>query len=350
MSDERTRLEILRKILGRQPESGGAVLVGVDAQDDAAVVKLSNDVYLVISSDFIRGTQFYLFELGHLTHFDIGYYLVVANLSDIAAMGANPLGLTTVIRYSSAQTDKEFEQIFLGIRSASESYGVSVVGGDTGSYSADVFAATAFGVAEGGKVLSRSHARNGDLLCLTGLIGLPITAIAYFKKARQMGLTLSEEDESRLLNSWKRPVPRIREGLALCKYGIAHACQDVSDGLRLTIEQIAKLSGVSFSVYADRLPIHPITRTVATFLGVSVAQLAMSASVDFQLLFTIPPTARNLCESVFEKEGLEYFVIGETNVLGQNTFINADGSSEPLPGVGWNHQAGDLLEQVLSGK
>lgn len=342
MSDERDRLAILKRILAKAlpPHQENTVLVGVDAQDDAAVVKLRDDLFLVISSDFVRGTQFYLFQLGYLNHFDVGYYLVVANISDIAAMGAKPIGLTTVVRYGPTQTDEEFEQLFLGIRSAADHYGVSVVGGDTGSYSADVFAATAFGLANRGNLLLRSNARSGDLLCVTGLIGLPITAIAYFKRARQSGLSLTEEDENRLLNSWKRPIARVHEGTALFSHKIAHACQDVSDGLKETIEQVGRLSGVSFNVYADRLPIDPITRRVAKFLGVSAPQLAMSASVDFQLLFTMPSLAKDLCDSVLEKQGLKYHVIGETNSIGQNVLVHGDGRSEPLPGVGWNHQGG----------
>jgi thiamine-monophosphate kinase len=352
MSDERDKLKILRRILAKtsSPDQENGVLVGVDAQDDAAVLRLRSDLHFVISSDFIRGTQFYLFQLGYLNHFDVGYYLVVANLSDIAAMGAHPVGLTTVIRYGPTQTDEQFEQIFLGIRSAADRYGVSVVGGDTGSYSADVFAATAFGLADNGKVLLRSGARSDDLLCVTGLIGLPIAAIAYFKRARQAGLSLTPEEEERLLNSWKRPVPRIQEGIILCKNEIAHACQDISDGLKETIEQVARLSHVNFTVYADRLPIDGSTVRVAEFLGVSAPQLAMSASVDFQLLFTMSASAKGLCDSVMGKQGLTYHIIGEVNSAGQNLFVHRDGRSEPLPGTGWNHQEGDLLQQVLSGR
>ncbi len=350
MSDERDKLSILRRVLAGSlpPNQASAVLVGVENQDDAAVVRLREEVSLVISSDFIRGTGFYLFQLGYLNHFDVGYYLVVANLSDIAAMGARPIGLTTVVRYGPTQTDEQFEQIFLGIRSAADQYGVSVVGGDTGSYSADVLAATAFGLADKGKVLLRSGARSKDLLCVTGLIGLPITAIAYFKRAHQAGLSLTPEEENRLLDSWRRPVPRIQEGIALCRNEIAHACQDISDGLKETIEQVARLSGVNFTVYADRLPIDESTRRVANFLGVSAPQLAMSASVDFQLLFTISPTAKGICDSIMGKQRLTYHVIGEVNSAGQNLLVHGDGRSEPLPGIGWNHQEGDLLQQVLN--
>lgn len=349
MSDERTKLAILKRVLSNaQPvQKDGPVLLGVDAQDDAAVVRLSKSSDLVISSDFIRGTGFYLFQLGHLDHFDVGYYLVIANLSDLAAMGAKPIGLTTVIRYGPDQTDEQFEKIFLGIRAAADKYDVIVVGGDTGSYHADVFVATAFGLAQDNGVLLRSGARNGDLLCVTGTVGLPITAIAYFKRAKNLGLSLPKVEEERILGSWKRPVPRIREGLVLCKNEIASACQDISDGLKATVEQISKLSEVNFTIFEDRLPIDSTTKRVAEFLGISVPQLALSASVDFQLLFTMSPDKKTLCDSVMRSEGLSYSIIGEANSPPDNILVRIDGTEGPLPGVGWNHQAGDLIEQVV---
>src|SRR4029077_1694630 len=244
MTGERGRLAIIKDIFGK-PERDGAstgVFLGVEAQDDAAVIRLTEDRYLVIASDFIRGTGFYLFELGYLNHYDLGYYLVVANLSDIAAMGARPMGLTTVIRYNPLMTDEQFTQVCCGIRDASRAYDVAVVGGDTGGYVSDVFAATAFGISNSGRVLLRSGAEIGDLVCISGTIGLPIAAIAYFKSAKLQGCSLSHELEHQLLQSWKKPSARVKEGILLAERRIAHACQDVSDGLKATVEQMSSLS------------------------------------------------------------------------------------------------------------
>jgi thiamine-monophosphate kinase len=348
MSDERSRLAILSSVLRASVPTGepGSVLLGVQSQDDAAVIQVNDDTCLVISSDFIRGTGFYLFELGHMDYFDLGYYLVSANLSDIAAMGVRPTGMTTVVRYGPGMSDEQFKQIFEGINSAASKYGVEIVGGDTGSYSADVFSATAFGFASRERILQRSGAKLGDLLCVTGTVGLPITAIIYFKRAKSMGLALPESGEEQLLTSWRRPAPRILEGSILSEHALAHSCQDVSDGLKATIEQISLRSGVTFTVYAERLPVHEITRIVAQFLGISVPQLAMSASVDFELVFTIPVNAKGTCDRLFEEHGLRYSVIGETNSTGRNEMTLGE-VTVPLPGTEWSHQTGDLVQQVL---
>jgi thiamine-monophosphate kinase len=350
MSDERTRLAMIKRIFSgsRRDRPAPHLILGVEAQDDAAVLRFTGDNNLVVTTDFIRGSGFHLFELGYLDYYDVGYYLVVANLSDIAAMGARPIGLTTVIRYNPTMTDEEFIQVCEGIRDAASAYGVVVIGGDTGGYGSDVLAATAFGVANGDRILRRSGARAGDLLCVAGPVGLPITAIAYFKGAKPRGFALSSELEERLLRSWKRPTARITEGTLLSERGLAHACQDVSDGLKATIEQISLLSGVNFTIREDDLPVDESTKRVATFLSIPFAQLAMSASPDFALLFTIPRGAKQDCDSAFSQQGLAYCVIGEANSLGRNLMALNNGSGVPLPGTEWNHQEGDLLQHILN--
>ncbi len=350
MSDERTRLTIIRKVFGEsgRDHRGHHLILGVEAQDDAAVIRLTDDKHLVIASDFVRGSGFYLFELGYLDYYDVGYYLVVANISDIAAMGARPIGLTTVVRYNPSMTDEQFTRVFEGIHDAASTYDVVVVGGDIGGYRSDVLAGTAFGIVESDCVLRRSAAKPGDLLCLAGPVGLPITAIAYFKKAKPQGFSLPAELEQRLLESWKRPIARVKEGVLLSEHKLAHACQDVSDGLKATVEQISLLSGISFTIKEDNLPVDESTKRVAEFLDIPFTQLALSASADFSLLFTIPPHSKEKCDSVFSQHGLTYHVIGEVNSLGRNVLVLSGGTTVPLPGTGWSQQEGDVLQYVLN--
>ena len=105
ISGEQTRLQIIRSILNEQSLPAQSIAASVDLvvdahdADDCAVYDLPGNLSLVVGMDFIRGTKFTLFREEYLNYFDIGYYLVVANLSDIAAMGATPIGLTTVVRY-----------------------------------------------------------------------------------------------------------------------------------------------------------------------------------------------------------------------------------------------------------
>ena len=139
ISDEPTRLErIVAPTFADESEgweaelNNGSVaklIAGVLAQDDCAVFGLRGSQDLVLGSDYIRGSQFRLYELGFLDNFDIGYYLASANFSDIAAMGAQPIALLSVIRYPKAMPDSEFQRILQGIQAACKEVGARNVGG-----------------------------------------------------------------------------------------------------------------------------------------------------------------------------------------------------------------------------
>jgi thiamine-monophosphate kinase len=349
-SSEGARLELLRNALRDVAAPSAEVhrFIGTLEGDDAAIVPLDVSHALVIASDFIRGSGFTLFKLGRLRYFDLGFYLVAANLSDIAAMGVRPYGLTTVVRYNPSLTDEQFVEVFEGIRSAAIEHEVLVVGGDIGGYDCDVFAATAFGFADPGRVLTREGTQHGDLLCVTGRVGRAIAALVYFSKLLPAGLTLSELKENHLLHAWKRPQARIQEGQLLAASS-ATACQDVSDGLKATIDQLARSGGISFSVdYAD-VPVDAVAREVAMLGGIDPVALAMSASVDFELLFTLPAGQVEDCRARFESIGQSFATIGRTNRNGRNVLVQ-DGVEDDLPGIPWDQQEGDFVQAVLDGR
>lgn len=344
-SDEPTRVDnIVRRFFSDQSGSllaevpGAAVTlsIGADNKDDCAVYDLSGPVSLVFGSDYVRGPKFMLYEAGYLSNFDIGYYLVVANVSDIAAMGAIPIGLTTIIRYPKDLSDEQFEQILAGIHQAATDYGTLNVGGDIGGAERIILSASALGVCESGKALTRSGASVGDLLCVTGPVGTAGAAVAYFGNDTLCGKA-TPEVEKELLAAWKKPIARVAEGRVLVENGLATACQDVSDGLKATIEQLGSASGVGFIVDAEAVPFAASTEAVAGLSGVDPLGLAMSASVDFQLAFTINAASLERCRSAFTNKGLTLTVIGETTQE-LDVLLRRDGNVGPLPGVAWRHQ------------
>ncbi|HLZ57883.1 MAG TPA: thiamine-phosphate kinase [Ktedonosporobacter sp.] len=350
ISDERSRLAVIRDLFGAQSSAATDMhlVIGVQGQDDCAVYDLPGNLSLVIGSDFVRGTGFALFQEGLLSYFDIGYYLVVANLSDIAAMGATPTGLTTVIRYPDFLSDADFRQLVLGIKEAAALYQTPIVGGDIGGYSEMVLAATAFGITERGKYLSRQGTRVGDFLCTTGTLGLPSTALAYFTKAKKQGFLLSAEEEQLLLNSWRRPVAHISSGIALAQSGFVHACQDVSDGAKATIEQLAQASSLSFEVFEAQLPLSPITYKVAEALRADPISLAFSASVDFQLMFTVNQESLDLLRALEPLAGVA--LLGQAIPVSEpSRLIRNSGQPSPIPGTAWNQQRKNVVDVILEG-
>src|SRR5918999_983276 len=213
-SDEPTRLaEIVSPLFADQAAgwsthlSGGGkvnLLIGANAQDDCAVFQIRGDQELVLGSDYVRGVGFRLYELGHLNNYDIGYYLAMANFSDIAAMGAQPIALLSVIRYPRELSDNDFKSVIHGIREACAKVGAPNVGGDIGTAERLILSASAVGVVEPGRSLLRSGARPGDRLCVSGYTGIAAAAQRYFGQTNLEGMRIASDKETELLAAWKR--------------------------------------------------------------------------------------------------------------------------------------------------
>ncbi|MEU4445027.1 thiamine-phosphate kinase [Actinosynnema sp. NPDC050801] len=341
-SDEPTRLaNTIVRIFGDQvgefapvrwPEGGAVDLIaGADAQDDCAVFRLSGDHDLVVGSDYVRGPKFRLYEMGYLDEYDLGHYLVAANVSDIAAMGATPIGVLSVVRYPPDMTDDLFERVMRGIRDACSRFDCLNVGGDIGGAERLILSAAALGVCPGGGSLLRSGAKPGDVVCLTSPTGLAGAAMAYLR-ADKPDDVIDEQHLATMLANWKRPHARVREGRALRASGVVTSCQDTSDGLKATLESIASASGVGITVQERDLPIPEAVAAVAEHLDLDPLGVVMGDSVDFELVFTV---ARAEVEGLAER--LDFHRIGVVQQDAGVVLVRRDGTMTPLPGRAWRH-------------
>ncbi len=333
--------------LSRNIKNFAVSVAGPEAFDDCSILKILKEGTIVIGSDYVRGNGFDLFKEGLLNYFDLGYFLIIANISDIAAMGATPIGLLTIIRYSDNMTDKEFEMIIKGVNSAVKKYKTQILGGDIGGASDLVLSATALGLCENGYVLTRSGANIGDKLFVSGPIGLASTALVYFRKAKKQGLRLSDAEEKELLESWKKPYAQVEEGKIISKLKLATACQDISDGLLATVNELCAQSSVGAIIFEETLPISPTTIKVADFLKIEPIKLALSISVDFSLLFTIAPKNKMKCKEAFENTDSCLHEIGEITGNTKVELLTSKGDKKPLPGIEWKHQKGEISDLII---
>lgn len=346
ISDEPTRLErLVSKIFSTKleaatvwptPNASATLLAGVPEQDDCAVYALTGEQELVVGSDYVRGPKFRLYQYGLLSDYDLGYYLAAANISDVAAMGARPIGLLTVVRYPPDMTDSQFASVLEGIRDACTRFQTLTVGGDIGGAERLILSATALGVCRRGASLRRRGTRAGDVLCITGPTGIAGAAMQYFRH----GATSTKVDaqfRQILLDSWKRPTARVREGIALGEFGSVTACQDTSDGLKAAATSIAAASGVGFVVDEHALPVAPAVMAVSDFLKLDPTSVIMGDSVDFQLLFTIPENELEALRTVFDDQGMSCQPIGQATVDEAVLLRTTRGDLVPLPGDPWRH-------------
>lgn len=349
MSKESRRISTIVDIVSsRQCKamSGLDASISLNALDDCAVIPFPGGFDLVVGSDFIRGEGFNLFGLGVLNRRDIGYYLVGANASDLAAMGASPVGLLVAYRYPDWLTDEEFEEVISGIAEACADNGIPLLGGDTGSYDANVLAASAFGTCPSGRSLLRSNGRPDDILYVTGEVGTAAAALAYFNQCNRG--TLSAQMEAELAHAWKRVSPALHQGAYLTENNLSACATDTSDGLHQASEILAVASNCDIVIDAACVPVSPSARAVAMTLGMPAIYLATGLSVDFGLLFTVRRDRADEVESAFELRGWQFSRIGflRSAASKPSVFVQEGGHEHRLVSAKWADLVPKSPEQV----
>jgi thiamine-monophosphate kinase len=282
--------------------------------DDAAVFSPAIGRDLVFSHDILASGVHYL---PGDNPSDVAWKLLAVNLSDLAAMGARPVGVLLGLGLSAAEDDAWLTAFTAGLARAMERWGVALWGGDTVSgLAAAVLGLTAIGQVEPGTALSRSGAKPGDGLWVSGTIG-----------DAGLGLAIAKGEaapDKFLLNRYRRPEPRLVLGQALV--GVASAAMDVSDGLLIDAERLAAASGVAVTVELAALPVSAAAAARVVRDDAGLSWLA-SAGDDYELLFTLPP-------------GVEVAGATRVGVVGEGAglrVVGLDGGMVVSGRLGWEH-------------
>ena len=292
--------------------------------DDAAVLAPALGRELVLTHDMLAaGVHF----LAGDPPSDIAWKLLAVNLSDIAAMGARPVGVLLGLGLSAAEDDAWLTAFAAGLARALERWQVALLGGDTvRGLAAAVFGLTAVGMVEPGTALSRRGALPGDELWVSGSIG-----------DAGLGLAIARGEaaaDKYLLNRYRRPEPRLALGQALI--GVASAAMDVSDGLLI---DAARLGAASAAAVRIELAAVPLSAAAAARTAPGDAALLERATAgdDYELLFAAPAAARRDLEALAMQVKLPLTRVGTVTTGGGLTVIGLDGA--PLvPGrLGWEH-------------
>jgi thiamine-monophosphate kinase len=279
---------VLRRVLSQLRAAEAAVL---GPGDDCAVMRLQGE--LVVTSDtMIEGPDF---RRAWHSGFELGWKLAATNLSDVAAMGARPIGITVSLAVPRDTAVSLLEEIAAGLTAACDAMapGCGVVGGDLGTAPVLTAAVTALGDLEGRPAVIRSGARPGDQLAYAGDLGLSGLGLSLlFAEAGDDGIahdrTLPElwQHHAEVLAAHLAPTPPIPLGVVAA--GSATAMMDVSDSLSLDAERLAQASGV-----AIRFDSALLTESFGLQDGVSVPVTAMlTGGEDHGLLATFPSDAR----------------------------------------------------------
>lgn len=293
---------LLTRLFARLGVMGGDILVGPG--DDAAVLAAAGEDAVVFTCDAMaEGIHF---DLGIMTAEDVGWRLVAANVSDLAAMGASPWVGVIAMAVPGGTAAALVDRFYAGAVECARKFGLALVGGDViASRGGLFFAMAALGRGCGREVLKRTGARPGDLLAVTGQVA-----------AAQAGLDLllaGKEIPPELVvgvNRYRRPEPRVAFARRLLEARLATAVIDTSDSLSESCHLLAEASGVGVVVDWPAVPVSPAARAVASRRGVSVEDYGLSAGEDFELLFTVARDKVNAVRSAADA-ATPVAVIGE---------------------------------------
>ena len=266
-------------------------------EDDCAVLEIGSETLVLTHDAMAEGTHFRALENGGADLADVAWKLVASNLSDLAAKGAEPVGV--LLGHMLSEHDQRF---LAGLEEVLREYNVPLLGGDTVKAEGTLtFGLTAIGRATHAPVPSRGGARAGDAIYVTGTLG------------RAM---LGFEGNPDHVEAFNRPIPRIDEGRALAPH--VTAMMDISDGLLLDCRRMAKASHSTFQLNSTSVPLADADR----------ARDCMTWGDDYELLFTAAPDA---------KLPVPATCIGEVSPFGKAPLMLDDEVFETSTGLGFQH-------------
>jgi thiamine-monophosphate kinase len=299
------------------------VVLGVG--DDAALLQVPPGRELVACTDtLVNGRHF----PDGFDATDIGWRALAVNLSDLAAMGAEPAWATLALTLPALDEDW-LDGFVAGFAALATLHGVALVGGDT-TRGPLTITVQALGSVPAGRAIRRRGARPGDLVYVTGWPGDAAAGLALL----QGRLGGGGADRAALELKFRRPEPRVGFGTQL--RGIASACIDVSDGLAGDLGRLVAASGVGAVVRAAELP---LSRALFALAGEARARdFALGGGDDYELLFTVPPAARAALAQLSAGAGAPAcHCIGEI-ISGRGVRVVGEKGDLALP-RGWDHFA-----------
>ncbi len=247
--------------------------------DDAAVWTPRPGRDLVASTDML--VENVHFRLDWTDWPSLGHKALAVNLSDLAAMGAIPRIALVSLGLRGSERDREIIELYQGIQGLGHQCGVTIAGGDISSSPALTIAITVIGEGPiGGRpVMTRSAARAGDLLAVTGPVGLAAAGL----RVVEQGLNVLDGSPA-MRDAFMRPTPRIAQGRIMARAGV-RAAMDLSDGLLGDLPKICQMSGVSAVIDLPLLPVPAAVKRAFT----DWTDLALRGGEDYELLFSCSP-------------------------------------------------------------
>ncbi len=317
-------IDRIRRQSGKNPS---AVLVGMG--DDAAVLRTTGTASLLATTDMLlEGVHF---DLAYTDFRSLGWKAAAVNLSDVAAMGGQPRFCLVALGIPPHHTAEQVAEFYRGLRAALRPHHTVLVGGDTCA-SADglVVCVTMLGEASGARPVTRSNARPGDLIFVTGMLGDSAAGLELLQHGAGRASAAGA-----LVRRHLRPIARVAWGRKIAQAGCAHAMIDVSDGLSSDLGRLCDESGTGAVIDAARIPLSRSLQRAAGRLRFPALHYALSGGEEYELLFTTPPARIAKLRAL----GIAATAIGVVT-RGRGLFLTEGGRIRSLSRTGYDHFSG----------
>jgi len=328
MGDALSEFQLIDRIVARLGEAAARDIL-VPPGDDAAAWRSSNGATVATTDALVEGTHW---RSDTMSWGDVGWRAIASNVSDIAAMGAQPRFALLATVIGPALSIEDIDGLIDGVAASCLEHGVRVAGGDITRGPTTMLSVTLLGESTldaGGTplLLRRDGARAGDAVAVSGHPGAAASGLALIEAGRG-----SEDGLDALLEAHRRPVARTALGVAAVAAGLRCGI-DVSDGLLQDAGHIAERSGAGIEIALDALPLHPAAVAV---LGAKTARnLALGGGEDYELLLAGPHAVID----TLAMADVPLTVIGR--VVEEHPreawAIDAKGERYEPPSAGWDH-------------
>ena len=325
MADERTWVRRLK----RRFPAGGAVRTGIG--DDAAVIRMPGEKDWVITTDqMVEGAHFLRRRQPARS---VGWKALARSLSDIAAMRAKPRYALVALTVPARLDSGWIEQFYSGLGALANKFKVQVIGGDFAASPVIAADVQVVGEVERGRALLRSGARPGQVIYVTGKLGLSALGEELTRRRAWRGLAKALAAKAQRAHHY--PEPRVELARKLPR--TVAALMDLSDGLSLDLHRLCEASRVGARLFRDRIPCVVLPTRLEASLKTSALELGLHGGEDYELLFTAPRSAR-IPKNI---AGISVTRIGETTKGRSILLCDSEGDREgtKLTPGGWDHFA-----------
>jgi thiamine-monophosphate kinase len=319
-------INLINRLVSRQNrksvKADKALLLGIG--DDTATWKCRGKIQLATTDTLVQDVHF-LPE--YISWEELGYKSIAVNLSDIAAMGGTPqYALVSLCVPGDLDVDS-IEKLYRGMLNIGDKYNTVIAGGNITSSDKLVINVTVCGFTDN-KILTRSSARPGDKIAVTGYTGLAKAGLMIAKH----NLKIDAEAQAVFSRAWNRPEPRIEFGRALTECGVSTAI-DISDGLIADLKHICRSSGVCARIDLDSIPVHTLLKQ---YFPDDYISMTLAGGEDYELLFT---AGDNTMKKVKARMADNVYIIGtiETGNAGNVDIFDSKGNKINIEDSGWDH-------------